>query len=220
MKKIVCFGDSNTWGFDPATGRRFAPATRWTGVLTRELGSGCAVIEEGLNGRTTVLDDPIEGLHKNGRRYLLACLESQAPLDLLILMLGTNDLKQRYALPASDIAEGAGQLVTIARQSRTGPEDTAPRILLVSPIAIGAELTRPGLESGRLGQMFGQDSRRRSLLLPAWFREIARQQECAFFDAAEVAEASPLDAVHLDAPGHLALGRALAAEVRRILPAG
>ena len=97
MRRILCFGDSNTWGYDPATGERFDEQTRWTGVLQAALGGDYTVIEEGLNGRTTVWDDPIEG-HKNGHEYLVPCLETHRPLDLVVLMLGTNDLKRRFSL--------------------------------------------------------------------------------------------------------------------------
>ena len=79
MKTILCYGDSNTWGYDPASKGRLGIDARWTGVLARELGTAYRVLEEGLNGRTTVWDDPIEG-YKNGREQLVPCLESQRPL--------------------------------------------------------------------------------------------------------------------------------------------
>jgi lysophospholipase L1-like esterase len=109
MKTIVCYGDSNTWGQDGLTKTRYPMDVRWTGVLRNELGADYWVIEEGLCGRTTVWDDPIEGEWKNGLRYLMPCLESQAPIDLVVLMLGTNDLKNRYAVSAFDIANGLGK---------------------------------------------------------------------------------------------------------------
>jgi len=109
MKTVLCYGDSNTWGYDPTSKERFAPETRWTGVLAESLGVAFRVIEEGLNGRTTVWDDPIEG-HKNGQTYLVPCLASHKPIDLVVLMLGTNDLKMRFSVPADDIARGVGLL--------------------------------------------------------------------------------------------------------------
>ncbi len=109
MKTILCYGDSNTHGFNPATQGRFSLSERWTGVLMRELGSDYHVIEEGLGGRTTVWDDPIME-SRNGRDYLLPCLWSHKPLDLVIIMLGTNDLKDRFSLTPFDIAAGAGAL--------------------------------------------------------------------------------------------------------------
>ncbi|MFZ4768284.1 MAG: GDSL-type esterase/lipase family protein, partial [Roseimicrobium sp.] len=137
MKTILCYGDSNTWGFVPesiteAFPRRHPRDVRWTGVLQRELGAEYHVIEEGQNGRTTVHDDPIN-LHRNGRTYLPACLESHKPIDLVVLMLGTNDLKAMFGLSAPEIAAGAGQLATVILRSDTGPHATAPKILLVAP---------------------------------------------------------------------------------------
>jgi lysophospholipase L1-like esterase len=109
VRTVLCFGDSNTWGYDPASGDRFPPDVRWTGVMARSLGDGYRVIEEGLNGRTTRWDDPIED-GRNGLAYLAPCLESHSPLDMVLIMLGTNDLKRRFNLSASDIAESAGTL--------------------------------------------------------------------------------------------------------------
>jgi lysophospholipase L1-like esterase len=97
MSVIVAYGDSNTWGYDPATGTRIPPGLRWTGVMQSELGSSFKVIEEGLNGRTTVIDDPIEP-YRSGIAYLPPCLLSHAPLDLIIISLGCNDLKHRFSL--------------------------------------------------------------------------------------------------------------------------
>src|SRR6185312_8487577 len=117
MRTVLCFGDSNTHGTRPMVSleddSRFDRSTRWPGVVEARLGDGWRVVEEGLPGRTTVHDDPIEGFHKNGQRYLQACLESHKPLDAIVLMLGTNDLKARFNLPASDIAAGAGVLLGI-----------------------------------------------------------------------------------------------------------
>ena len=109
MKTILCYGDSNTWGYDPVSQDRYPPTQRWVSVLARELGPEYQVIAEGLNGRTTVWPDPVEGEHKNGKAYLLPCLESHHPLDLVVLMLGTNDLKHRFGLSAWDIARAAGR---------------------------------------------------------------------------------------------------------------
>src|SRR3990172_7397939 len=117
MKAILCYGDSNTWGYDPTTQDRFPRQVRWTGVLAQELGPEYYVIEEGLSGRTTVWDDPVEGLHKNGRTYLLPCLESHQPIDLILLMLGTNDLKMRFSVPAADIAASVGVLVDVIQNN-------------------------------------------------------------------------------------------------------
>src|SRR5258708_36347550 len=106
MKVILAFGDSNPFGHDPATGARFAPDVRCTGVAQRHLGAGYRVIEEGLGGRTTVFDDPIEP-DRCGLTYLRPCLLSHRPLDLVVIALGCNDMKKRFSAATSDIAGGA-----------------------------------------------------------------------------------------------------------------
>jgi lysophospholipase L1-like esterase len=217
MKRILCYGDSNTWGFNPENSQRYSREDRWTGVLAQALGPGCEVIEEGLNARTTVWDDPVEGLHKNGKTCLLACLESHAPLDLVIIMLGTNDLKQRFSLPASDIAEGAGVLVDLAMKSNTGINGHPPRVLLVAPIAVGANIAQGALGESRLGQMFGADSHPRSLQFPQWYKTVANTLGCFYLNAAEFAAPSPRDSIHLEAGDHRTLGQAIAKQVWQIL---
>ena len=132
MKTILCYGDSNTWGYDPVSADRHPYERRWTTVLQRVLGEDYLVIPEGLNGRTTVWDDPIE-LHKSGSTYLPPCLESHKPVDLVVIMLGTNDLKMRFGLPAVDIAAGAGVLVDLVGRSACGPGGAAPKVLVLVP---------------------------------------------------------------------------------------
>ena len=129
MKTILCYGDSNTWGYDPATEERYPLEARWVSVLARELGSDYHVIPEGLNGRTTVWPDPWEGEHKSGKTYLIPCLESHYPIDLVVMMLGTNDLKHRFGLSAWDIARGAQTLVEMIQRSEFGPYGGAPEVL-------------------------------------------------------------------------------------------
>ncbi|KAB2864075.1 MAG: hydrolase, partial [Bauldia sp.] len=142
MPTIVCYGDSNTWGAKPMPGRivpqRFSAAERWPGVLRQKLGAGFTVIEEGLNGRTTCLDDPVEGAHKNGLRFLPVVLETHAPFDLLVIKLGTNDLKYRLSMQPDDVADGAGLLVDLAKASISGPGGKPPAVLLVSPAPLAA----------------------------------------------------------------------------------
>jgi lysophospholipase L1-like esterase len=133
VKTILCYGDSNTWGYNPATGERFSRDERWPGVLRQELGEGYEIIEEGLCGRTTVWDDPIEG-YKSGKEYLIPCLETHKPIDLVVIMLGTNDLKRRFSLSALDIANGAGVLVDIVLKSSAGPDEGAPKVLVLTSI--------------------------------------------------------------------------------------
>jgi lysophospholipase L1-like esterase len=210
MKVILCYGDSNTWGFDPATQERFPPEVRWTGVLAGELGPGFRVIEEGLSGRTTVWDDPVEGLHKNGRTYLLPCLESHQPIDLVVLMLGTNDLKQRFSVPAVDIAGGAGVLIDLIQKSAAGPGEQAPRVLLLAPPPVG--------RIGEWAEMFA-GAQEKSRRFAENYRLIATEYGCDFLDAGEIVVSCDQDGIHLEADQHLKLGGAVANYIREIFPA-
>jgi lysophospholipase L1-like esterase len=207
VKTILCYGDSNTWGYDPETGERFPPDVRWTGVLASELGDGYSVIEEGLNGRTTVRDDPIEE-HKNGREYLRPCLASHQPLDLVVIALGVNDLKTRFSASASDVAEGASALVEIAQRSDAGPNGRTPEVLLVTPPAVGT-LTE-------LAEMF-EDAWSKSRNFPTHYRRVAEKTGCAFLDASDIVVSSDLDGIHLERTEHAKLGAAIAAKVRDLL---
>ena len=126
MRTILCFGDSNTWGANPGAGARHPRHQRWPNVLAQQLGAAYEVIAEGQPGRTTVWPDPIEGV-KCGKDYLIPCLQSHAPLDLVILLLGTNDLKHRFALTPTDIALGVQTLVEIIRTSASPAGSLAGR---------------------------------------------------------------------------------------------
>ena len=216
MKTILCFGDSNTWGYDPAATAgapfpiRHPHDVRWTGVLARELGAAFRVIEEGQNGRTTVHDDPF-AIARNGRAYLPACLESHKPLDLVVLMLGTNDLKNAYASSPGEIATGAGVLARMILQSDAGIGGRAPKLLLVCPPAVGNTSRVP-----EISEKF-TDGAARSLKLPARYEALAGQLGCAFLDSQTVVTPSPIDGIHLEASEHEKLGRAVAAKIREAL---
>ena len=207
MKTVLCYGDSNTWGCNPVTGERHAYKDRWTTVLQEKLGSDYLIIPEGLNGRTTVWDDPIEG-HKNGSKYLPPCLESHKPLDLVIIMLGTNDLKVRFSLPASDIAAGAGVLIDIVKKSESGPEGKTPEILLLTPP-----------ETRKLSDfqsMFG-GSGQTSRLFPEEFRLIAEEKEVHSINVGEHVRLSDTDGIHFESDQLAVLGELISVKVKSIL---
>jgi lysophospholipase L1-like esterase len=208
VKTVLCYGDSNTWGSDPETGERFSEDVRWPGVLALALGEGYRVIEEGLPGRTTVWDDPIEGDYKNGRTYLTPCLESHRPVDLITLMLGTNDLKWRFGTSASDIAQAASSLAEMMMRSGCGPEGGAPAVILIAPPAV-AKLTD-------MAQMF-EGAEEKSRQFPQHYEHFAEKDGCEFFDASEVIVSSDVDGIHLDAGEHRKLGEAVAERIRQIL---
>ncbi len=163
------------------------------------------VIEEGLCGRTTVFDDPImEG--RNGRRYLAPCLETHKPLDLVILMLGTNDLKTRFSAPVEDIAQGIEVLGAMVLSSGCGPGGAAPGLLIAAPA--------PVIETGRFAPSFAGGAEKSLRFAECW-RASADLLGADFFDAASVVSSSEVDGIHLDASAHRALGEALAAEIAK-----
>jgi lysophospholipase L1-like esterase len=211
VKTIMCYGDSNTWGCIPLTGlqppRRYAPAQRWPGVLRRELGDGYWIVEEGLNGRTTVWDDPLEP-SRSGKELLMPCLMTHQPVDLVIVMLGTNDLKGRFGVGARDIAAGAGLLLDIVRASRCGPGESPPQALLVCPPPVG-----------RLG-LFAEEfagAVERSRDLARHCAAAADARSCPWIDAGAHVRSSDNDGIHLDAPNHERLGVVVAQHVRLLL---
>ena len=211
MDTVVCYGDSNTHGADPITHGRFPRDVRWPGVLASELGDAAAVIEEGLNGRTTLWDDPYVDF-RNGKPYLLPCLRSHQPVDVLVLMLGTNDLKTIFGRAPHEIAAGAGALVDLALTSGTGPDGGAPAVLLVAPPRLGETTDRSELWG------FGE-ARLTSEALPRLYRNVAELKGVPFLDAAALVGADPADGVHLGADAHAILGHAIAIEARRLLGA-
>jgi lysophospholipase L1-like esterase len=208
MKNVLCFGDSNTFGTPPMSGpedeARFDGKTRWPGVMRKILGHSWHVIEEGLPGRTTIRDDLIEGDYKNGRRYLAACLESHRPLDVIVLMLGTNDLKARFGAPPEDIAGGVDILAGIIA---TVPNLGAlpAKLLIICP--------PPILLAGWLGVMFAGGIEK-SKALPPLYEAVARKHRADYLDAGTLISVSPVDGIHYDEAAHLSLGQTIAAKVQ------
>lgn len=206
LRTVMCYGDSNTHGTMPMESReslgRFGPGIRWTGVLATALGADWRVVEEGLPGRTTVLPDPVGGAHRNGLMVLPAALESHRPIDVVTLMLGTNDMKARFQMPVPEMADAAGALVRAIRTSTAGPGGGAPAILLIAP--------PPVLEAGCLAEIFAGGAEK-SKRLGAVYAALAAREGLAFLDAGEVIGSSPVDGVHFDAEAHARLGAAVAA---------
>jgi lysophospholipase L1-like esterase len=207
-KTVLCYGDSITWGKNPADEKRMSADERWTGVLGNGLGNDYSVIEEGLYGRTTVWDDPVSGAYKNGLNYLIPCLDSHRPIDLCILMLGTNDLKKRFSLSATEIARGITVLVEVIKKSGTGPEGSAPKILLLSPPKI--------TKSSKFSDEF-RNSYNKSQKLPNYYAKIANDYSLEFLDTSKIIVASELDGVHPDVGEHLKLGNAVLKKVKEIM---
>ena len=199
MKEILCFGDSNTYGLIPGTNRRYDRETRWTGILAEKLyDKGYRIIEEGLCGRTSVFDDATRD-GRNGAKVLPMLLETHAPLDQVVLMLGTNDCKTYNHASADRIGKGIEKLIQQIRKA-----DPAIDILLVSPIELGEDVWKPGFDPE-----FDERSELVSKHLAAEYKKIALQHQATFLDASTVAVPSETDREHLDESGHAALAEAI-----------
>lgn len=208
---ILCYGDSNTYGYSPINGMRYAKDVRWTGVLQNLLGDDFCVIEEGCNGRTTIYDDPIEGW-KNGFDYLKPCLNSHKPVDIVILMLGSNDLKSVFNLSAKQISEGAEVLVKEIISFTENKQGFIPKIILVSPPFIGDDIEASGFNFA-----FDRTAIARSKEFAKYYRQVADRNGCIFFDAAPCATPSKEDSLHLTPESHTALAKELYGVVKRCL---
>jgi len=205
--RILCFGDSNTWGFIPAEEKRYAAAVRWPGILQKELGDRFSIIEEGLNGRTCVFADPISG-DKNGLMQLPPLLSSHSPLDCIIIMLGTNDLKRRFGINAFEAAMGLEQVIRAVRTFPYPADYTAPEIIIAAPPRI---VVHP-----QFSIIFDESSSRNSRDFAAAYKELAELYSCRFIDTALLVEPDPADGIHLSAEAHRVLGKAFADLIREI----
>ncbi|SET76806.1 Lysophospholipase L1 [[Clostridium] aminophilum] len=208
MKTVLCYGDSNTYGYVPETGMRYPKNVRYPGRLQLLLGDEYAVIEEGCNGRTTIHDDPIDGW-KNGLDYLKPCLNSHKPVDIVILMLGSNDLKETFHLTAREIADGAGTLVDVIRSFTAEKQGFVPTIILVSPPEIGT-----GIRRSPFFGAFCETAVAESGKFPECYQRVADRKGCVFFNAAKYVSPSEFDSLHLTPEGHRVLAEELCKVIR------
>jgi len=191
--KVLCYGDSNTWGYVPVSETRYPVDVRWTGVLQSLLGEDYWVVEEGFNGRTTNIEDP-DSPAKNGLQYLYPCLRTHNPIDIIILLLGTNDTKLKFNRGAGDIAAGIKALLDEIRQTAWNKEGKIPRILLLAP-----PLVDDTVESAR--EEFA-GAAEKSALLPALYAKLAREYGAHFQDGSQWVSPSSKDGIHLEPAGH------------------
>lgn len=207
QRALLCFGDSNTWGHDPRTQCRFPRSIRWPGRLQTALGDRWHVIEEGLNGRTTTLDSALLP-GRNGLDYLGPCLESHAPLDAVVIFLGTSDLADRYAMTATDIARAAARLAITVARSDAGVDGTAPLPILACPPALGETTWDEGWAGAPA----------KAAVLAERFAAVAERLGLELVDLGTVARYSSVDGIHLDADGHAAVAQLVEQTVRRLFP--
>lgn len=214
MLRVLCFGDSNTWGSAtvPRPDERYFADERWPGVAQADLGPQWRLIEEGLPGRTTVHDDPTEGAYMNGSTYLLPCLRSHRPLDAVVIMLGTNDLKAKFSVPAYEIGSGIGVLLGIVERSEAGRGAGVPRTLVVCPPPL---LTHTGAFPDYAEMLEGGYDK--SLKLRPHYERVAKEAGAAFLAAGDHVVTSAYDGIHFDPDQQQKLGTAIAAALRPLL---
>jgi len=211
-KTIVCFGDSNTYGYRSTDAGRFGPDIRWPRALASILGEGYYVVEEGFNGRTICYDDPVEGGFKSGLQYMPPCMMTHNPIDLVIIALGVNDTKSKFGLSACMVAEAMMHFIFQLRHYAFDSKGNSSKILLLCPAPL-----LDNIRNVRFGQFFGEDSVETSKHLSEEFARVAKLTRCEFFDAKGVAEVSPVDCLHYSEKGHRDLAKALSTKVKEIL---
>ena len=211
MQHILVYSDSLSWGIIPTTRRRLPIDKRWPGVMEIALcssGNKVRVIEDCLNGRRTAWDDPFKP-GRNGLVGLAQRIEIHSPLELVVLMLGTNDFQSMHEHNAWHSSQGILALITAIRTAPIEPGMPVPQILVVAPPAIQTP-------KGPIAPKF-EGGERKCLGLAAAYRKVCEEADCHFFDAGSVITSSNVDGVHVDAEQHLTLGNELSQVVRPLL---
>ncbi len=209
--KILCYGDSNTWGQKPDRSGRFPADVRWTGILQNQLGDDYYVVEEGLGGRTINLDRE-DRVGRNGKTYLTPCLLSHNPIDVVIIMLGTNDLKTYFDTTPDSIKRGLSGLVDDIHEHAANRDQKPPKIIIMSPIHIN-----PGAPRFKefYTDFYDEKSGPRSQELPGIIKQLCGERELLFVDAANYAEVGE-DGLHMTHKSHTNLAKAISETVKNI----
>jgi len=209
-KTILCYGDSLTWGYSAEILGRHAYEDRWPSVLQAELGASAHIIAEGLNGRTTGFDDYMADADRNGVRVLPTILATHAPIDLVVIMLGANDMKPFICGVAEGARQGMQRLVELVRNNAYPFDYPQPEVLIVSPPALC------DTPDAIFAAMFA-GAPAESKKLAGLYQALATEVGCGYFDAGSVAVTTPLDGVHMDAENTRAVGRGIAGVARKML---
>ena len=197
MKKVLCFGDSNTYGFIPSSGDRYGKDVRWTGVLQKLLGAGFNVIEEGCNNRTCFAQNP-DGKLFTGIKILPELLTPD--LDFVILSIGVNDMQFQYGRNLSDFSTGIGALIELVKS-----KSHSAKIILASPPII-----RKNILKSFFAAMFDSESIEKSLKLPEIYEKCAKEKGCIFLDLNKIVKTSDIDGLHYEAEEHRKIAEAFA----------
>lgn len=218
-KSILCYGDSNTWGYVPTSfdrpfsRSRFAQNERWTGMLQNLLGTSFYVIEEGLNSRTTNIDYHIPP-DRNGKNYLSPCLYSHAPLDLVVFALGGNDSKAYFNRSAEEIRDGMAELIDAVQGSVYGPDlNKAPEVLLISSL-IPLPIAETFKDENGVLVMKGSIHKLEKLV--GLYEDLAKEKKCHYLDISCDVQLSEIDGIHLDLESHAKFSRLVSKKIKQI----
>ena len=217
MKRILCYGDSNTWGhnpttYDAATGiaARYPEGVRWPAVLQSDLGSAYYVCEEGLCGRTTVFEDPTH-YGWNGNEYFEVALRTCSPVDLVIFALGTNDSKDLFSASSGIITAGMERLARSCLHLLRETDNSGAKVIISAPLKVVPD------GDGCYWFDFSKASTRKLEELRSSYRTLAKNLNCEFFDFNDFGQADPSDGVHMDPQSHIRVGHALSEKVKELL---
>ncbi|HAK46678.1 MAG TPA: hypothetical protein DCO79_12275 [Spirochaeta sp.] len=187
MYRVLCYGDSNTWGYNPANGLRFSEGDRWPGVLRRNLGAGFEIIEDGKNGRR-VLGDVAEFSSSLGRNN---------PLDVILIYLGVNDICFEKDVRVDDIIDGLAKMLEIVRQNYLEIGDAAPEVILMGAVPVN---------EAQIKDCFYDIEVEKVVRYSKGLRSLASRAGCGFIETGRIIESSSLDGIHLEAGEHKKLG--------------
>jgi lysophospholipase L1-like esterase len=197
MKKILCFGDSNTWGCSPVDSSRFDDKTRWPMVMGSILGADYLIIEDGLNGRTVLNLSPVS-ITANGIEWIQSEIGNYLPLETAIISLGINDVFIGEDVTLQQISDGLENIIDIIRDSHTSGGYTTPEIIIMSPPEYNTEIEGAQFFELQINKLKG---------LPETYMKLSLKKNCHFFNAADYVRGSVIDGSHLDSQSHILLGR-------------
>jgi len=217
MKTILCFGDSNTWGFPPdyeepdPVKARYPWQVRWPGVMQSILGKEYRIVEDAINGRTAFFNDPLSEF-RNGAAAIDYAMLANMPVDLVTIMLGSNDVKIFFNAQPFIIGKGIETLIDKIRLGGYGPGGESPEILIIAPAKLPGSIVRTWVKNE-----FDEISVKKSEQLAEVYQEVAQRKECHFMNASDFVEANDKDALHLDEAAHAKLAEAVSEKVKEIL---
>jgi lysophospholipase L1-like esterase len=205
MKKIICFGDSNTFGFNPVNRERYDITLRWTGVLSGLLQKEFQIIEEGCNNRTAFFDNP-DGVLQSGQIYLGKCLEKHSDFDIFILALGTNDLQKIFQINENIVKTGLKNLVLKIKEV-----NNKAKIILIPPVILGEDVLQGGFN-----HQFDKTSIDNSIWVQKLYKDFALLENCEFLDLNKHVSPSQLDGLHFCELSHSVIAKSLAEKILKV----